>query len=348
MNSIDYKLSTIDRSELLEPIIRATETVMRYDGLIAHSIFKNGLKSREHFSAAVASIYLQGGLVEFNDLLLHCYNTDISISYQDLADAKDVLDARRLIDTKNREWIFEENSFQLTEKPIEAKANNSAMDDFSKQLSDIDALLERTNKILENPKTLEIKPSRLKQLLKPQNSDLQWKEWQNAIDATAHEPPILRSALLLDAWGSLDPIPNKPWLGYEYANASMRIDLKLSFLPAITVGLRQIPRDVRKSNTKLKRLKAYINSYTLSGEAAIRDCQKIATRYKTIQSNIKNIRAGSKINAFIDYAIANPIIMTSTAAKDLKISQAGVLKMLKQLRLREITGRSRYRAWTII
>lgn len=81
VKSIDYRLSTVGCSEHLEPLIRATELIMRYNGLIEASKFKNGLNSREHFFAVVASIYLQDGLIELNDLKLHTYNTDVSISH---------------------------------------------------------------------------------------------------------------------------------------------------------------------------------------------------------------------------------------------------------------------------
>lgn len=77
---------------------------------------------------------------------------------------------------------------------------------FKRELEYIDAILERTNKIIENLETLEIKPNRLKQLLKPKNQDEIWEKWQEVINSTRHEPPILRSAILLDAWINLDPI----------------------------------------------------------------------------------------------------------------------------------------------
>jgi len=225
--------------------------------------------------------------------------------------------------------------------------DKTAIDDFERELEDIDAILERTNKILENPETLEIKPNRLKQLLKPKNQDEIWEKWQEVIKSTQHEPPILRSAILLDAWINLDPIPNKPWLGFEYANAALRVDLSLDYLPSITTGLRQIPLNARKNHNRLKRLKAYIDAYALSSEQAIRNAHKIKVHYERLQERTENIRAGSKTKAFIDYAIATPVVTTTNAAAALNISPAGVLKILKTLQLREITGRSRYRAWMI-
>ena len=111
-----------------------------------------------------------------NDLKLHAYNTDVSILHQDLADVMDILAARRLIETKKRQWLFEADSFQLTQQPIhESSRDKTAIDDFERELEDIDAILERTNKILENLETLEIKSNRLKQLLKPKNQDEIWE-----------------------------------------------------------------------------------------------------------------------------------------------------------------------------
>lgn len=348
MNTIGYTIPSSDKSELLNSIVNAVQLVMRYDSEVTHSEFNEGLKKREHFYSAVSSVFLQGGLVELNDLVLRNHDADVSIPHQDLTDAKEILDARCLIDTKKREWIFEENSSQLTSKQVNFEIDKTPANEFSKQMLDIDVILERTNKILQNPQTLEIRPGRLKQLLKPQNHDQQWDEWQNVIKITRDETPVLRSALLLDAWSILNPIPNKPWLGYEYANAALRIDLKLHHLPAITTGLRQISRNARKSDNRLKRLKAYIDAYALSTVDASRNYQKIMTRYKNMYALISDMRASSKIKTFIDYIINNPVITTPKAAMDLDISQMGILKMLKILRLREITGRSRYRVWSII
>lgn len=124
-------MSTVGCSEHLEPLIRATELIMRYNGLIEASKFKNGLNSREHFFAVVASIYLQDGLIELNDLKLHTYNTDVSISHQDLADAMDILATRRLIETKKCEWLSEADSFQSTQQPIhESSRDKTVIDGF--------------------------------------------------------------------------------------------------------------------------------------------------------------------------------------------------------------------------
>ena len=125
------------------------------------------------------------------------------------------------------------------------------------------------------------------------------------------------------------------------------MDLKLDYLPVITTVLRQIPLNASKNYNCLKRVKAYIDAYALSNEQAIRNTHKIKVRYERLQDHTENIRSGSKTKAFIDYAIATPVVTTTNAAAALKISPAGVLKILKTLRLREITGRSRYRAWTI-
>lgn len=94
-------------------------------------------------------------------------------------------------------------------------------------------------------------------------------------------------------------------------------------------------------------MKAYIGAYALSSEQAIRNAHKINVRYECLQERTENIRSGSKTKAFIDYAIATPVVTTTNAAAALKISLASVLKILKTLRLREITGRSRYRTRTI-
>lgn len=88
----------------------------------------------------------------------------------------DILATRRLIETKKRQWLFEADSSQLTQQPIhESSRDKTVIDDFERELEDIDAILERTNKILENLETLEIKSNRLKQLLKPKNQDEIWE-----------------------------------------------------------------------------------------------------------------------------------------------------------------------------
>ena len=58
-------------------------------------------------------------------------------------------------------------------------------------------------------------------------------------------------------------------------------------------------------------------------------------------------RLNSHMAATIDFILTKPLVNAGMVARHLKITSKGAHALIAELELRELTGRSRYRAWTI-
>lgn len=81
----------------LQPLACASEALARLDERLVHSPVGAGLIERLHFADACASLWLDGELVEMEDLVLHEAARDIRSPSHQLTIARDVLQTRRRI-----------------------------------------------------------------------------------------------------------------------------------------------------------------------------------------------------------------------------------------------------------
>ncbi len=89
------------------PLARASEALARLDERLAPSPVGTGLIERLHFADACASLWLDGELVDMEDLVLHEAARDIRSPSHQLTIARDVLQTRRRINAGARlgaEW----------------------------------------------------------------------------------------------------------------------------------------------------------------------------------------------------------------------------------------------------
>ncbi len=59
-------------------------------------------------------------------------------------------------------------------------------------------------------------------------------------------------------------------------------------------------------------------------------------------------RGHSRLPQLVDLVIARPVVSASLIAQELDITPQGALVLTKELNLREMTGRGRYRAWGVL
>lgn len=72
-----YDLDHLPLKTLLPPLARVSAALARLDKRLAHSSVGAGLIERLHFADACASLWLDGELVEMEDLVLHEAARDI-------------------------------------------------------------------------------------------------------------------------------------------------------------------------------------------------------------------------------------------------------------------------------
>lgn len=261
MFSMRYDLDQLPLKTLLSPLARASAALARLDERLAHSPVGQGLIERLHFADACASLWLDGELVEMEDLVLHEAARDIRSPSHALTIARDVLQTRRRIAAQAPDWALSQNGLRslrvggqawpaasfggggIIVESENAAVSNTAVDRQNREgegrkhrlddgldlpgidLEAIDAVLARSEDVLAKAK----QPQRLpKPETDPLIRDPDWdederlEEWRTVLRSIRDLPPVLQAILALDAWNDLAVLQRAPWLGRLLAASLLR------------------------------------------------------------------------------------------------------------------------------
>ncbi|PTM93395.1 RHE_PE00001 family protein [Mycoplana dimorpha] len=363
-----YDVGKLDLGSLLVPLCRAGEALARLDERIARSPIGEGFLQRQHFHDAAASLWIDGELVHVEDLVLHDARMDVRAPSHELTIAHGVLRARRQILAEPPGWALSPaglahlrgrpGAVPVTEGPSAGGGVAAAADDASEPEADdafaeIDALLARSRAVLDG--LAEPVLRRHGRERDPFVYDADWDEderlaeWKRVFSDTAGLPPVLRAALLLDAWNGLQVLQHAPWLGRQLVAAFLREQGTTgAHLPAVNVGLRAVPRERRHAGDRLTRLMAILEAFELAAEQGLKTHDRLVLARLQLQRRLGRKRAHSKLPRLIDLVIARPLVSAGIIASELGVTIQGALGLANELQLREITGRERYRAWSIL
>src|SRR3954466_14772520 len=154
---------------LAGPLAAAEDALARLDERLGQSPIREGWVSRTHFSDACASLWLRGELVHLEDLVLHDAGMDQRAPTHELTRAHAVLRTRRRIASTEPGWATSASGLAALsqgreedgeggaardpaqpQEPEAERAGEGAFDDdaFAAELAAIDALLERSTRVL--------------------------------------------------------------------------------------------------------------------------------------------------------------------------------------------------------
>lgn len=227
----------------------------------------------------------------------------------------------------------------------------------------LDAVLERTNQILEGKK-VEPRAEARKETEETSASsrertalvyDLDWDEdarmaeWMGVVDQTEGLPAMLRAIIALDAWGQIEVLQHGGWLGGLLVASLLRKDaLTLHHLPCLHLGSRNIARELRRSPDQTRRLLALLSSIEAAVELGLKEHDKLVLARAQMERRLVNRRSNSKLPDLIDLVLSRPMVSTTMIQKALKVTQQGAINLIEELALREMTGRKRFRAWGVL
>lgn len=181
------------------------------------------------------------------------------------------------------------------------------------------------------------------------NEDARLAEWQDVVAQTAHLPAVLRVAVLLDAWTTIEVLQHAPWLGRLLTASLLRqLSLTTAHLPCLNLGLRAIPREQRHARSRTMRLKAFLDAICQAAELGLKEHDRLVLAKAQLDRRLKGRRTNSKLPQLIGLVLARPLVSASMIERELGVTQAGALNLVKDLGLREMTGRGRFRAWGIV
>src|SRR4051794_1521218 len=357
-------------SDLAGPLAAAEDCLARLDERLGASPIREGWISRTHFLDACASLGLQGALVHLEDLVLHDAEMDLRAPTHDLTRAHAVLRTRRRIAAADPSWATSPaglavlsqgraergggasgDGTAVIDEPTEDRAGEGVVDDdaFAAELAAIDAVLERSNRVLAGAA-----PTRTQDPL-ALVYDLDWDEgarldaWRRVVEGARALPPLLAAALAFDAWATIEPLQHRPWLGALVVSGLLRARGKArNHLPCLNGALRRVPRERRCARDHATRLAAFLEAVTLGAGQGIKDHDRWLLARRLLERKLSGRRKHSKLPALIDLVLARPLVPAGMIAEELGITTRAAQDLVAELGIREMTGRGRYRAWGVL
>jgi len=401
MISMAYDSTNYSLKDLLRPVVAAEDALARLDervarkgdfGALGSRQSKDGLLrenegwiARSHFMEACNALWLAGELVHVEDLVLHDARMDIRTPTHELTRAHAILRTRRQIASSPAQWALSPKGIAslrgrwgsdallapIVSEPVRgldietaSEPGSEAESAFEEELARLDALLDRSERLLKQPKeTRDTPPARAETIapghLTPDGDSLiydpDWdedgrmEEWFAVMDRTRDLPPMLAAALLWDAWEEIEPLQHQHWLGPMLVASMLRERMKTrAHLAVFNAGLRAIPRDRRRARDRNTRLTAFLEAAQSSAIASLKEIDRLSLARVQMERKLKDRRSTSSLPGMIDLILSRPMVSTALIAKELKVTPRGALNLIAELGVREMTGRGRYRAWGIV
>ncbi|WP_445253729.1 RHE_PE00001 family protein [Ochrobactrum sp. MYb379] len=365
---------------------RASEALARLDERLAHSPVGKGVIERFHFADACASLWLDGELVEMEDLILHDAASDIRSPSHALTVARDVLQTRRRIVAQAPDWALSANGLRRLRQAwsapsfgdggIVADSESTAVSDAAVDrqgrdgegrqnrwddrldlpgidLDAIDAVLARSDDVLARVR----QPQRLpKPETDPLIRDPNWdeeerlNEWRTVLRSISDLPPVLQAILTLDAWDELAVLQRAPWLARLLAASLLRREglTTRAHLLAFNAGLKTIRVERRRHRSFEIRLMASLDGLLAGIELGFKEHDRLLLARQLMERRLVGRRASSNLPGLIELVLARPLVSTGLISKELDITPRAALRLIEELSLREMTGRGRFRAWGVL
>lgn len=381
-----YELEQLPLKSLLQPLARASAALARLDERLAPSPVGAGLIERLHFTDACASLWLDGELVEIEDLVLHEAARDIRSPSHQLTIARDVLQTRRRIAAQPPDWALSPNGLRslrqagpaasfgdggiiaesenvavsdavVARKERDGEGRNNRLDDGFDlpgiDLDAIDAVLARSETVLTQAK----QPQRLsKPEADPLIRDPDWDEderldeWRAVLRSISDFPPVLQAILALDAWNELAVLQRAPWLGRQLAASLLRREglTTQAHLLAFNAGLKTIRVERRRHRNFDTRLLASLDGLMAAVELGFEEHDRLMLARQMLERRLTGRRASSNLPGLIELVLARPLVSAGMIAAELDITPRAALRLVEELNLREMTGRGRFRAWGVL
>ncbi|MQB11621.1 DUF1612 domain-containing protein [Agrobacterium sp. ICMP 6402] len=369
-----YDISDIQIEKLLIAAARAGEALARLDERISRSPMKHGFIERQDFTDAISSMWVDGELVHMEDLVLHDAHMDVRAPTHEMTAAHRILRSRRLIFSNAAGWAFTtpglsrlrgratlaaDEAARPSETGDHARSDENETDGdalLDGAFSELDALLARSSAALEAITAGNMPaPMNQRQEGHPVINEPDWdeeerlKEWLELHARTAELPAILRTAILLDAWNMIEVLQRSPWLGRLLAAAFLREGaVTPDHLPALSAGLRAVPRERRHARSQTQRLQALLDSFYEAAQASLKEHDRLTHARDRMMRKLTGRRSSSRLPELVELVVSRPVVSAAMIVKELGTTPQGAIGLANQLELREVTGRGRFRAWGML
>jgi hypothetical protein len=118
-----------------------------------------------------------------------------------------------------------------------------------------------------------------------------------------------------------------------------------SHLFALNLGLKLIGWGRRKSPVRTTRLLAFLAAIAEPASAGLKEIDRLAMATGQMERRLRNRRSSASLLELIELVLARPVVSAGLIREEVKVSQRAALHLIRELGIREMAGRGRYRAW---
>lgn len=352
----------------LEPV---TIRILRFDTRLEASGLSAGWQSRCDMTEAIRALLLDGHLVDVGDLVLHDAGMDVRHPTHELTRAASALRARRTAMARKAPWPVSIDGLAalrgigpvVEEKPSRTKNKRPNPDDdeayppyandadpWKAHFAEIDALLARTSQVLAGETPLRKSRSHL--VYDPDQDEAEAEDlWLDVVKRTSNWPAIAAASMAWSAWLDLNLYTRLPWLGLIMAASILRARGLTNHLLPLAAGFKQSRFRPQGREGAAETLEGFCQVLEEALVLAHRDLDRLILARELMSRVTKECRSNSRLPGLVDLFLSRPLVTVPLAAKLLKVTPKAVDLMLAQLGgalPRELTGRTRYRAWGIV
>jgi hypothetical protein len=350
---------------------RVTIAILRFDARLEASGLAAGWQSRCDMTEAIRALILDGHLVDVGDLVLHDAGMDVRHPTHELTRAAAALRARRTALARKAPWPLSIDGLAALrgigpvaeEKPSRAKNKRPDPDDeeayppyandadpWQAHFAEIDNLLDRTNKVLAGETPLRKSRSHL--VYDPDQDEAEAEDlWLDVVKRTNGWPAIAAAAVAWNAWLDLNLHTRLPWLGLIMAASILRARGLTNHLLPLAAGFKQSRFRPQGREGAAEKLEGFCQVIEEALSLAHKDLDRLILARELMSRVTKHCRSNSKLPELVELFLSRPLVTVPLGAKLLKVTPKAVDLMLAQLGgalPRELTGRTRYRAWGIV
>lgn len=347
-----YRITTLSPQNVLGPLAEAEDSLARLDERILKSEIADGWRNRADFYDATASLWIEGELVSLEDLVLHDAMMDVRAPTEPLARALSVVRLRRHIAASENNWrksalgvakLIGRHRKHVDQVEQTYDVNVNMDDTLSELLADVDTALSRTTVLLQR------RPTDDDFFQDEESRDEKLSEWLEVVAETDTLPPTLAAVIAEDAWTQISPLEFDRGEGRLMAAALLAQRRKTKAHFAIwNAGARLVNARLRRDRNPSVRYIAGLNAISAGASEGLRRHDTWLTAKRLLERKARGRRSSSSLPKLIDFLIATPLASASMISKELRISQRAALDLVSILDVREITGRGRFRAWSIM
>jgi hypothetical protein len=223
-------------------------------------------------------------------------------------------------------------------------------DPWKAHFAEIDPLLERTSQVLAGETPLRKSRSHL--VYDPDQDEAEAEDlWLEVVERTSHWPAVAAAAVAWNAWLDLNLYTRLPWLGLIMAAAILRARGLTGHLLPLAAGFKQSKFRPRGREGAREKLEGFCQVLEEALSLAHKDLDRLVLARELMDRVTRQCRANSTLPELVDLFLSRPLVTVPLAAKLLQVTPKAIDLMLAQLggaRPRELTGRTRYRAWGIV